>query len=209
MNFIKNNFQFLIIIILGIVIILMTCNTPKPQPVEVSRDTVLIIERPISGTTGQPIIVSTEPAPVVIPPQYQPAPDYSGLIAQYQALLNEYRQTNKYQETIKLTDSAGNDRGKIDLSLGVQENKLKPIDYTYQLKYPQITVTQTVPYRQFYVGGQLNTSLTSLNINGIQGGVLYKDKKDNIFGANAGAMKIGDKVTYGGLTFYRPLGKKK
>lgn len=211
MNWIKANWQFVVIVALAIVIVLITCKAPKPlETIKSDTVTKVIVERPVFLSTYTPTPTSTTPV-TVIPPAYQPAPDYSGLITQYNALLQKYLETNNYDETFPLTDSAGNDRGYFSLKDKVSENKLGPRTPSYQLKYPVVTITNTqvLPYRQFYIGGGLKSTLQP-SIIGAEGSIAYKDKQDNQFQADLGALRINKITTpYIGLKYLHPLGKKK
>jgi hypothetical protein len=193
----------------------MTCSRPTPKPqIVTKRDTTVLVQQPIYVNPYQPNPVYTDPT-IIVKPTDQPASDYSGLIAQYNALLQKYLETNKYSDTIKLTDSVGNDRGYVKIQDAVSSNKLLPRDVTYQLKYPQITITNTVtnpPPRQFFLGASATlTQATSLgitlpSINGGKVGLAYQDRKYNFIHADAGAINtpVGVKG-YVEIGLYKPL----
>ena len=62
--------------------------------------------------------------------------------------------------------------------------------YKYDLKYPKIKETITIkePYKpknQLYLGGEISGSRLNL-VDQINAGLLFKNKKDQIFGAKVG-----------------------
>ena len=78
-------------------------------------------------------------------------------------------------------------------------------------KIPEVTKTVTItkyaePTRQLYVGGGINaTSLSSFR--SVEGGVLYKNKRDQILGAKVG-INVDGTVIYGVQSYWKIKLKK-
>ena len=75
----------------------------------------------------------------------------------------------------------------------MQKNLVVGRSFKYNLTYPVIKETIITPparKNQLYVGGEVEGSLTSL-VSGINAGLLFKNKKDQIFGLKAGLTPQG------------------
>ncbi len=212
---ISKNILFLITCVLALIIILITCTRPTPQPkVVTTRDTTVVIEKPIYVNPYQPVITGKDTV-IYIKPEDKPQPDYSGLLAQYSALLQKHLETNKYDESIPLKDSAGNDRGTFNLREQVKENKVTR-SYDYQLKYPVITVYNNItnpPPRQFFLGAAINVTQSTTNsgvvIPGIGGGkvgIAYQDRKYNFIHSDVSAINTPSGVKgFVEIGLYKPI----
>ena len=117
--------------------------------------------------------------------QYVPDTNYKGLLKQYQALLVLYLNKNIIVDTLKFEKF-----GYVSITDTVHKNLVASRKYNYHIKYPEITEKITLHPRQFFIGGGLQGNKIDL-VNQINLGVLYKNKKDQIFGASVGLSKIG------------------
>lgn len=189
MNFIKANFLSLIVILLVGLLFIDRCSEkrkPAAGPIIV-RDTVWV---PATGTaTSVPHLVNSIPYPVdrlTKEIQYLPDTNYYKLLIQYQNLLALYLAKNIETDSLKI-DSIG----YVSVTDTVTKNLISSRKYKYDLKYPIITNTITLPAKprnQMYIGGALEGNPEAL-INQINGGLLWKNKKDQIFGGYVGIDK--------------------
>lgn len=216
MNFIQTNWLSLIILALVIFLFFSRnpfgCNPPeKPKIDTVTTTKTEYIPQP---TQYIPVYIPSQTGsqpPIVIPPNYQPSRDYEALIKQYNELVQKYLAVNSYKDSIKLKDSSGVDVGTVNLQDVISENAIKSRDVNYKLKFPVTTITNTitirepyVPRNQLYVGGGL-TGTTSMPVNGAAAEIWWKNKKDQMYGVDIGAMSIGGKIqpVYGIKTLWK------
>lgn len=213
-NFIANNFFNAIIIILLLVLYFERCGHGKGDTQVTKRDTTVSIQYvqqpPVTVPQYQPIIVESK-QPASIPVQYQPAADQSELLKQYQELVNKLLAVNISNDTRQLKDSAGNDAGSVNIKDVVTENQIKSRDFSYQLKIPIVTKTITITEQakargQLYIGGGINGSRESW-VNQFDAGLLWKNKKDQIFGVKAGIGTSGQ-INYGLQSYWKIKFKK-
>lgn len=215
----KINLTNIIIIILLIAVLIATCKkNPGPDyipkadtTVSITRDTMYL---------QQEIVKIPEYIPgktVVIQGNAKPGASYDSakLVELYDLIAKNFYVTNVYNDKITLVDSAsGKDVGEVNLRDSISQNEFLGRNVNYQLRFPTITntVTTTItkqapPKRQFYLGAEL-TGNQSLTVNGINGILLYKSKKDQLYMLKAGLISIdGIRVQYGIGTAW-PLGKK-
>jgi len=144
----------------------------------------------------------------------KPQPDYSGLLAQYNALLQKHLETNMVNDKIELKDSAGNNRGSVNIRDQIRENKILSRDYDYQLNYPVVTVTNTVtnpPKRKLLYGGSITGNYKPFSLNGGKVGIGYQDRKNNVFTLSEGAISFPGSGfhSYTEVGFYKTLTIKK
>lgn len=120
-----------------------------------------------------------------LPVEYIADTNYPKLKAQYDAVVKGYLAKNIYADTLKLDTL-----GYIAVADTVQKNELLSRSYSYQYKIPTITKTTTItkwtPAKgALYVGGGVSGDKTN-GINSVRGGLLYKTKKNTMFGVHAG-----------------------
>jgi hypothetical protein len=204
-DFIKNNFLSLIIIILGFIILLQRCSVPvNPSEPQIIRDTVWVVKDSVINSKPKVINTISYSSHDTIYNHYVPDTNYSKLVLQYQSVVNELLAKNIQLDSLKI-DSIGYVR-VVDT---VQKNLITGRSYKYNLKYPIVkeTIIQPAPkVRQLYVGGEFRGSRSTL-INGVSAGMLYKNKKDQIFGVNLGLSVQGDPVI--GVSSYWKISLKK
>ena len=151
----KVNISEILIVILLIIILLQRCGGSKketPEPPKIVRDTVWITN---TGTTvTKPTVTNSIPYPVPIDrwnTEYLPdTSSIAKLVVQYEELVRKFLATNVQQDSVKI-DSIGH----VYITDSVSSNLVKNRLVTWNLKYPQITTTITIPEpkrTQWYVG---------------------------------------------------------
>ena len=131
-----------------------------------------------------------------------PDSNYDKLKLQYELLAKNYATRNIYRDSVQLDTL-----GFIVLTDTLQYNKVQSRFYEHNYKLPTVIgYVQTQPRRQLYIGGGISID-KSLEIANIQTGLLYKNKKDQIFGIHTG---ISQNLTpYFGGTMYWKIKLKK
>ena len=127
-----------------------------------------------------------------------PDTNYNKLKEQYILLSKSYAARNLYIDTVKI-DSIG----ILVVNDTIQYNAIRKRTYKHDYKIPTITKTITKkadPTRQLYLGMQLSVEPKPLNYANAQFGLLYKDKKDRMFGVHAGLSQ--SQIPYVGLSTY-------
>lgn len=186
--FSKNFINFVTLFIVALLLI-ERCNEKPitPQEPVIVRDTVYVT---VSGTqTSQPQLTSSIPIPIekiTKEIKYLPDTNYNKLLEQYNELLSLYFTKNIQKDTLKV-DSIGS----LFVTDIVYQNLVLNRKYSYNFKYPVITNTITIPptpRNQLYIGGSLEGNPNSI-INQVNVGLLFKNKKDQIFGGYVGTNK--------------------
>lgn len=201
----KSSFNYIVIAALVLTILLQRQCRPAVVPQEpVVITKVDTIWKKIHDTVKKnvPIYVSipTEPGP-----EYIPSSNLDSLRKQYLLLRDKYLVKNVYVDTIKLDTF-----GIVQVVDTVQFNKLKTRVTVQDYKIPTIIKETTIikpadPVRQLYIGGNLFGNKNSLQI--ITPGLLYKNKKDQIYQANVG-LNFDGSLTFG-LGAYWKISLKK
>ena len=129
-----------------------------------------------------------------LPPEYVADTNYPKLKSQYDELVRAFLAKNIYTDTLKLDTL-----GYIAVADTVQKNELLSRSYSYKYKIPTVTVTKTItkwtPAKgALYVGGGVSGEKTN-GINSVRGGLLYKTKKNTMFGVHVGAAN--NQLVYG------------
>ena len=193
-----NNILSIAILILAVIIVLQRSNS--------SPD---IIEKPIviRGTVWQkkdsviytsPKVVQTIPVKI-ISEKYLPDPNYDKLVLQYQELVKLHLAKNIQKDSVKI-DSIG----FVKVIDTVQNNIVQNRKWEYNIKYPIIKETVIQPPKkvnQLYIGGGLQGNQYNI-INSINGGILYKNKKDQIYELSVGINTNGQ-VVYGVSSYWK------
>ena len=94
--------------------------------------------------------------------------------------------------------------GFIKVTDTVQNNIVQNRKWEYNIKYPIIkeTVIQSSKkVNQLYIGGGLQGNQYNI-INSINGGILYKNKKDQLYGLSVGINTSGQAV-YGVSSYWK------
>ena len=195
----KDHIYNFIIVVLAIIILLQRCSKGNSSPCEtkVTRDTIWIHKD--STIYSKPQLIKTIAVPVEQwNTEYLPDTNYTKLLQQYQDVVTKYLSSNLLQDSIKI-DSIGYLKIIDTISL----NLVKGRSTSYKFKYPVVKETLTVvpePKRQVYAGIGLGGDGVNL-IDQVSLGMLYKDRRDRIFGASIMASPRG--IVYGVQSFWK------
>ena len=193
-----NNILSIAILILAVIIILQRINS-SPDIVEKSiviRDTVW--QKKDSVIYTSPKVMQTIPVKI-ISEKYLPDPNYDKLVLQYQELVKLHLAKNIQKDSVQI-DSIG----FVKVTDTVQNNVVQNRKWEYNIKYPIIKETIIEPPKkinQLYIGGGLQGNQYNI-INSINGGILYKNKKDQIYGLSVGINTNGQAV-YGVSSYWK------
>lgn len=199
MKFILSNVvNFLVLVLVGILFI-QRCSEKPVEPIAptVVRDTVYVVHDSVIYTKPQviqTIRMSSKDSLI-----YLPDSNYAGLVLQYQEAIAMLLAKNVQKDSIPL-DSVG----YVKVVDTVQKNLIVSRKYQTNLKYPIIKETITLPYKpvnQVYVGGDITGSQTNI-INQVRAGLLFKNKKDQIFTGSIGLQTNGQ-VIYGVGSYWK------
>jgi hypothetical protein len=189
-TYFQKNYLSLITLTLLAIVLLQRCEPGKPsEGVTIIRDTTWIIKD--CTINSKPQLIQTIPVDVshdTIINNYLPDTNYDRLLAQYQEVVNKFLSTNLYSDSVRIDTI-----GYVKVTDTVSQNMLLKRGYRINVKYPIITETIIKPapkVNQLYVGGGLEGNKTNL-VNQINAGLLFKNKKDQIFGLNAGLTADG------------------
>ena len=198
MEFIKKNLVFILILVLVIIIFLerwekikIASNKPK-----IVRDTVWVQKDSIIYTNPR---LEKTILPTIIEKYYIADTNKIKLTQQYNELVKLYLSKNIHNEKIKI-DSIG----YVEITDTVTKNLIKGRKLSYDLKYPIITNTITLPAvkrNQLYIGGGIQGNPIT-PINQVDVGILFKNKKDQIYGG-FGGIDINGQFQYGVKMYWK------
>lgn len=162
----------------------------KIDTVRVETKTEYVPQPPVYVPTYVPVQSGSTSYPVYIPADKQASTNLEALTKQYNELVKEYLATRKYKDSVVLKDSLGTRVGVVNLNDEVSENKITSRSPDYKLNFPHTTTTITlkepyVPNNQVYIGGGI-TGNTTTPATGIYAGLMFKNKKDRVFGGTVG-----------------------
>ena len=181
--------DILIVVLLAILLLQRCGGEAETDGPKIVRDTVWVYHD--STINSKPQVIKTEPYAVPIDrwnTEYLPDSNYSKLFKQYEVLVRELLAKNVSYDSIKI-DSIGH----IYITDTVSRNAIIGRSTHYNLKYPVITTTITIPEpkkTQWYIGGAVQGSQSEL-VDGIDAGILIKNKKDQIYGGYIGINPLG------------------
>ena len=193
-----NNILSVAILILAVIIVLQRSNS-SPDIIEkpiVVRDTIW--QKKDSVIYTSPKVVQTIPIKI-ISEKYLPDPNYDKLVLQYQELVKLHLAKNIQKDSVKI-DSIG----FVKITDTVQNNIVQNRKWEYNIKYPIIKETVIQPPKkvnQLYIGGGLQGNQYNI-INSINGGILYKNKKDQIYELSVG-LNTNGQVVYGVSSYWK------
>jgi hypothetical protein len=135
-----------------------------------------------------------------LPPEYIADTNYPKLKAQYDALVVSYLAKNIYADTVKLDTL-----GYVAVADTVYKNEIHNRSYKYNYKIPTVTVTTTItkyaPAKSsLFLGGGITGNKNGVEL--LQGGFLYKSKKDKVFGLNIG-INGNSNLVYGVQSYWK------
>ena len=189
MKFVQKNFLSLVTLLVVLVVLLQRCDAPNPsEEPKIVRDTTWVVKDSLVVSKPQLIETINIESHDTIINHYIPDTNYQKLVLQYQEVVNQLLAKNIQSDSLKI-DSIG----YVHVLDTVQKNLVIGRSFKYNLKYPIIKETITLPpvrKNQLYVGGEVEGSLTNL-VSGVNAGLLFKNKKDQIFGLKAGLTPQG------------------
>lgn len=182
MNILKNIPYLLILVLVGI-IFLQRCSKSAPVTDKPKIDSVVIHDtlRIHDTTKGKPVLVYSEPQIHWIDSgKYKPDTNYARLLQQYDSLGDEHFSRNIYKTPFKLGIY-----GDATVTDTIVSNKLVGNSIVYNIKIPVSRTVITIhepysPKNQVYIGGVITGNKVDF-IKSAEVGILYKNKKDQIF----------------------------
>lgn len=194
-QFIKSNIINIVIVGLLYVLFLQKSDT-NHQEIKIERDTVW---QHSNNTVVREIVPQVGGDEGHIPPnedKYVASDSYDSLLTKFNALVKELTARKFYKDSLQL-DSIG----YIVVKDTVQFNSLQKRSYNYFYKVPHITekiiITEHAsPKNQLYIGGGFGS-------NSLQGGVMYKTKKDLLIGFYVSPPLQGNKIQYGIQSYWK------
>lgn len=194
----QKNLTNVIILFLLLVLLFRTCKNPYPTTSpKIIRDTTWIIKDSIIYSKPQVIkVIPASQSKEYYTKEYFPDTNYSKLLLQYNNIVNRLLSSNIIKDSIKI-DSIGS----VLITDTISDNLIEGRSIATSLKYPIIKETLIVPEKkrnQLYLG----FSITGDAITSLNGELLFKNKKDNIFGLSAGICNTG--MIYG-IKYYTKI----
>lgn len=203
----SNIFNLIVLVLIAIVLIQRCNDAPSGQSdsVKIIRDTMWVSND--TTIVSKPQIIKTIPYEVsreTIIKEYLPDSNYAGLLKQYEDLVSQLLAKNIMQDSIRIDTN-----GYVKITDTVQKNLIVGRSTEVSMKYPIIKETVTIPQKkvtQLYLGGQVSASQGQL-INGLNGGLLLKNKRDQIYGVTVGVNTDGN-ISYGLQSYWKIKLKK-
>jgi hypothetical protein len=198
----NNKILYALVAALIIIILLQRCGgilVPVPQSktdtVVETKYTTIITEgksRPVFIKGERDTIVETEIEYILSDEDY-------GIVEKLDTLIELYSMKNIYLDSIPVDTF-----GYIKITDTVQQNKFLGRSFITNVVIPEktITITNTIypkPTRQFYIGGGISGNKTS-PINSVNVGLLYKDRRDRLFGIGA---SYNGQINYGISSYWK------
>jgi hypothetical protein len=133
---------------------------------------------------------------------FVPDTNYDKLKIQYELLAKNYGTRNIYRDSVQLDTL-----GFIVVTDTIQYNNIKTRLYKHNYKLPTVVATVLPqPRRQLYIGGGISID-NGLGLSNLQTGLLYKNKKDQIYGLHTGISQ--NLQPYFGFSMYWKIKLKK
>jgi hypothetical protein len=197
----KTSFFTGIILVLVLIILLQRSCTPKCPEVSTPEPGVHVdtLYKEIIKTETKRVTVFKTDTQYVKEPWMVPDTNYAALKKQFEELVNRFAARNIYRDTIYI-DSIG----MVILTDTVRKNLMAERTYLHDYKIPTVVVTKTIPLpprRQLYVGGAIGATYP-ISISTVQAGLMFKNKKDQLFGLHAGLDTRGI-MTYSLSTYWK------
>ena len=216
--------EIIILLLLGIILFLRGCGEDYGDKtlVEVdgeqyelleSKTDTIYVEKEVKVTKYVPKYITKEVIKEVEIPV-----DVDSL-----AIIKDYFSKITVKDTLSLaydfppvvTDSLGN-KPSGDLGFGIltdviSQNRIESREIDWYFKIPTVyntTIVKELPKNEFYIG--FGTGIDQTNgLNNLSGNVLFKNKKQNIYGLNIGiSNQLGEYKPFVGGSMYWKLGKK-
>lgn len=199
----NNSILYIVIAVLLLVVFFQTCRSGcnPNKPVLIKTDTVFASDTVYKDGPLVKVPVYIPGKNVYIPGEVPPASESNTeLKSQYEEIARKYYSTTLYKDSLTLRDSLGKDVGQILINDSVSKNAILARDINYKLRFPTITNTNTItntvtlPSKgQVYIGGQVLGNQNDF-INGANALLLYKNKRDVIYGISGGLQSNNNKL---------------
>jgi len=197
-KFWKEIVGFLLIVIIFLLVI-QTCENRAMEQSSTKIDTIYLPKNGVILT--KPVITnSIPPTNKEVEIRYIPDKNYEKLVEQYKTLAKLFLTKNIECDSIPI-DSLG----YVKIVDTIKENSIKGRKFEYQFKIPVITKTTTIipeKKREFFIGSEIQAR-EAYKFNQLSSKILYKTKKDKIFGLSVG-LDDEVKINYG-LSYYWKL----
>jgi hypothetical protein len=173
-----------IVALIAIIFFQRSCVNPKVTPTVIKTE----VKIDTFYDTHTDTVASYVPIPKFIlrhDTTYKISDDVQELRSQLVECLGKYYERKIYEDSLKI-DSIG----YVKINDTISQNNIAGRSYISNYKIPVITkniliTEQTPPKRQVYLGGELVAGGQSF-VQGAYLGVLFKNKKDQIFGLKGG-----------------------
>ena len=191
-----------LIVIIVVLIFIVTAQNSAYLKADLKADTVTLHDT--AWTIHDSLIIKKLKVKEVIhdtlPAEYIADTNYPKLKAQYEALVSAFLVKNIYADTVKLDTL-----GYLAVADTVYKNEIYNRSYRYSYKIPTITVTNTItkyaPAKgALFMGGGITGNKNGVEL--LQGGFLYKSKKDKVFGLNLG-INGNSQIVYGVQSYWK------
>lgn len=189
---------YLIVFLIAIILLQRSCNDFKiEQPKEtIKTDTIW---KTTKDTVFKTVNVVKKEFIAIDKPEYKSTESIDTCKTRFNSLLKEHLVRTVYSDTLKL-DSLGT----VVIRDTVWLNKLHgKREYIKDYKIPFVTKTiikQEESKRQLYIGGNVYGNANSLQL--ITPGILYKNKKDQVYQVSVG-LNMNGGITYGFGMYYK------
>jgi hypothetical protein len=203
MQLIKNNLSNIIVLVLVVVIVLQRCGgggllPPSGEP-KIIRDTAWIVKDSVIISKPQVVkSISVESHDTIIN-HYIPDTNYQKLVIQYQEVVNQLLTKNIHSDSVRIDTN-----GYVKIIDTVQKNLIVGRSTEVNVKYPVIKETIIIPptpVNQLYVGGGIGGTKAA-PVSQIKAGLLFKNKKDQIYGVSVG-LGISGQPVYGIESYWK------
>lgn len=176
-DFIKTNFQFLVIIGLAVFFFLQRTTQPAPQP----QQPIVIVTSDTTNKQHTGTVTNTSKEIQYIPYKVETVREVMGDTAAIRRVIEDYYSTRVQKSELPIPDSLGH----VSATTYTTKNNVDSTKWDYKINERTITNTITIrePYKpkgQLYWGGGLGAS-TTYKISDIHLGIGYKNKKDQLF----------------------------
>lgn len=178
------NLPYLTIIILFIIILIQGRSCDRSNDYIIKIDTVITYIPIEIEVPGKIEYIKEDPDTIwIYQDRFIPSKNYDTLKLQYNQLGNSFFSTRIFTTEFQIADY-----GTIEVTDTVSQNKLQGSSLKTKLSIPTETITITKEQeskRQLYIGPSFTLNSTSL-IRSINGGLIYKDKKDKLYSVSIG-----------------------
>ena len=193
------NIQTLVILVLVILVLLKTCGSGDEittekvvTKVEVRYDTLEVEKKVFVPKIKTVVRTNTITDTVVLKSRNDTL-----------AILKDYYNKYVYQDTLKL-DSLG----YVVIMDTISQNKIFSRRFDSQILIPTTTITNDIYLNQSKFFGGVSIGGNKSQINFLSGDLLYKSKKDNVYGVGLGVNQNLEPIVIGRVYWRIQFGKK-